>query len=166
MDLHGFVKRLDAPSEFLVPTELAFGDLRAHVLTRADLHDDVAGINDSLDVIRRTRGGTWPAEAVTAEFDYVDLVWHECEFRNHDSFSYVLRDLDGAYLGCRYLYPTGRRTALTDELLVHDVDVSWWVTANAYDAGWYEKVWVALQTWLADRFPFTAPYGSNVLLPS
>jgi hypothetical protein len=34
-------------------------------------------------LIRRTRGGALAG----AEFDYVDLVWHECEFRERDSFS-------------------------------------------------------------------------------
>ena len=29
---------------------------------------------------------------------------------------------------CCYLYPMGRRTPLTEELLTYDVDVSWWVT--------------------------------------
>jgi hypothetical protein len=31
------------------------------------------------------------------------------------------------YVGCCYLYPVGRRTPLTEQMLAHDVDVSWWV---------------------------------------
>jgi hypothetical protein len=46
-------------------------------LTRDDLDDDVRGINASLELIRRTRGGGWPTAAVTAEDNYVDLVWHD-----------------------------------------------------------------------------------------
>ena len=39
------------------------------------------GINASLDLIQQTRGGNWPEGPVTEEFNYVDLVWHELEFR-------------------------------------------------------------------------------------
>ena len=62
--------------------------------------------------IRRTRGGDWPEEAVTPEFDLADLIWHEVEFRDGYSYSYTLRDAEGGYLGCAYLYPMGRRTEL------------------------------------------------------
>jgi hypothetical protein len=166
MDLRGFVKRLDVPAGFVVPRELAFEDLRARAITRDDLHDDVTGINASLDLIRRTRGGRWPTEPVTEDFNYVDLVWHECEFRENDSFTYVLRDSADGYLGCCYLYPMGRRKPLTDELLAYDVDVSWWVTPAAYDAGYYEKAYAGLRAWLtSDAFPFTAPYYSNAEIP-
>ena len=78
----------------------------------------------------------WPTGAVT-EDNYVDLVWHEPEFREGYSFAYVVRHHDGRYLGCCYLYPMGRRVALTDELMRHDVDVSWWVTSEAYESGYY-----------------------------
>jgi hypothetical protein len=161
MDLRGFVKRLVVPPGFEVPRELAYEDLRARALSRADLADDVAGINASLDLIRRTRDGKWPTEPVTEEYNYVDLVWHECEFRDHGSFTYVLRDSDEGYLGCCYLYPMGGRTPLTDEVLAHDVDVSWWVTPPAYEAGYYQKTYKALQTWLDVAFPFQSPYYSN-----
>jgi hypothetical protein len=137
----------------------------ATVLGRDDLDDDVAGINASLELIRRTRGGDWPEEPVTPEFNFVDLVWHECEFRDGYSFSYVLRDAGGGYLGCAYLYPMGRRTELTDELAQHDVDVSWWVTADAYEAGYYDRAFEGLRRWVSEDFPFTRPYWSNRELP-
>jgi hypothetical protein len=85
VDYHALVKRLSVPTGWAAPTELDFEDIRASALTREHLHDDVRGINASLDLIRRTRGGPWPTEPVSAEFDYVDLVWHECEFRERDS---------------------------------------------------------------------------------
>ena len=115
------------------PTRLEHGELRARVLTRADLAEDVRGINASLELIPRTRGGDWPTEAVTEEFDFADLVWHEVEFRDGYSYSYAVYDAAGGYVGCAYLYPMGRRTPLTAELIHHDVDVSWWVTPEAYD---------------------------------
>ena len=135
MDYTGLVKSLAVPEGWSPPTELRHEDIRAFALTREHLSDDVRGINASLDLIRRTRGGSWPTEAVTEDFNYVDLVWHECEFREGESYTYAVYDAEGHYLGCCYLYPVGRRTPLTQQLLEHDVDVSWWVTPDAYEKG-------------------------------
>ena len=110
MNYHGLVKRLDLPAGWLPPTELDYDDIRAAAISRAHLHDDVQGINASIELIGRTRGGAWPTEPVSADFNYVDLVWHECEFREGDSFTYAVYDTRGHYLGCCYLYPMGRRT--------------------------------------------------------
>jgi RimJ/RimL family protein N-acetyltransferase len=166
MDYTGLVKSLRIPDGYRVPAELAYEDIRARAISRADLPDDVRGINDSIELIQRTRGGGWPTEPVTEEFDYVDLVWHELEFREGYSFAYAVYDAAGRYLGCCYLYPMGRRTALTPELVEHDVDVSWWVTPDAYDRGYYTKLYLALRQWVEDHFPFARPYYSNREIPT
>jgi hypothetical protein len=163
--LTGLVKRVSVPDGFVAPSLLTFADLRAHAIDRTHLNDDVAGINASLDLIRRTRGGKWPSEPVTAEGNYVDLVWHECEFRDNKSFTYAVYDDDGSYLGCAYLYPVGTRTPLTEDLLQHDIDISWWVTPDAYAAGHYETLFDALRHWAGTAFPFTNPHYSNSELP-
>jgi hypothetical protein len=165
MDYAQFVRKLPVPPGFAVPTELAYEDLVARAITRADLDDDVRGINASLELIRRTRGGDWPTGPVTAEGNFADLVWHEVEFRDDVSFTYVVRRAGGDYLGCAYLYPMGRRTPLSAALLAHDVDVSWWVTPDAHARGDYRKLHRALAHWLAGSFPFTAPYYSNLDVP-
>jgi len=59
----------------------------------------------------------------------------------------------------------GRRTELSEELLKHDVDVSWWVTPDAYERGYYTKLHAALRHWLAEEFPFDAAYYSNAAMP-
>jgi hypothetical protein len=166
VDYRGLVKRLDLPSGWTAPTTLAYEDIRAAALTRDHVADDVRGINASLDLIRRTRGGRWPTEPVTEDYNYVDLVWHECEFREGDSFTYAVYDAAGQYLGCAYLYPMGRRAPLTAELVRHDVDVSWWVTPEAYERGYYERLFRALRHWTATEFPFTSPFFSNLEIPS
>jgi len=166
MDYDGLVKRLHLPDGWAAPEGLVYDDLRAGALTRDHLRDDVRGINASLDLIRRTRGGRWPTEPVTEEYNFVDLVWHECEFREGDSFSYAVYDATGRYLGCCYLYPMGRRTPLTEELVDYDVDVSWWVTPEAYERGYYTKVFRALGHWTDVSFPFSKPYYSNAELPT
>jgi hypothetical protein len=166
VDYRGLVKSLDLPADWAAPAELAYDDIRAHALSRAHLDDDVRGINASIDLIRRTRGGRWPTGPVTAEFNYVDAVWHECEFRDGGSFTYAVYDASGQYLGCCYLYPMGRRTPLREDLLDYDVDVSWWVTPEAYERGLYTALYAALRHWLATAFPFSKPYYSNKEIPA
>ena len=165
MDYTNLVKRLALPPGFTAPDRLTYDDVVARAISRADLHDDVRGVNASLDLIRRTRGGRWPTGPVTEDFNYVDLVWHECEFRDGGSFTYGTYDAAGQYLGCCYLYPVGRRTPLSAELLRYDVDVSWWVTPDAYERGYYARLYTALQNWLQTAFPFINPHYSNAELP-
>jgi hypothetical protein len=161
MDYKHFVRSLVLPAGYTPPTELTYEDITARAITRADLAADVRGINASIDLIRRTRGGDWPSGPVSEDFDYVDLVWHECEFRERYSFAYAVYDAGGHYLGCCYLYPMGRRTPLDETLAQHDVDVSWWVTPDAYHAGYYAKLYAALRHWIVDAFPFRNAYYSN-----
>jgi hypothetical protein len=165
VDYTGLIKSLRLPPDFVPPDRLGFDDLRARALGRDDLDADVAGINASLELIRETRGGDWPTEPVTAEINYVDLVWHELEFRESYSFSYAVYDRDGTYVGCCYLYPLGRRTPLSERLLDHDVDVSWWVTPDARARGRYELLYEALRTWVVDDYPFEKPHYSNRRIP-
>jgi hypothetical protein len=165
MDYSPLIKKLTLPDGRTAPTQLTYGDLVATAISRAHLHDDVEGINASIELIKQTRGGRWPTEPVTEEYNFVDLVWHECEFREGESFTYAVYNTARKYLGCCYLYPLGRRTPLTAELLDYDVDVSWWVTPMAYARGDYRKLYHALRQWLAADFPFEAPYYSNLEIP-
>ncbi|MEO7260517.1 MAG: GNAT family N-acetyltransferase [Jatrophihabitantaceae bacterium] len=164
MEYRQFVKRLTASPD-AVARRLTHEDVVAKAISRDDLTEDVRGINASLELIRKTRGDEWPTEAVTEEYNYVDLVWHEAEFRDGGSYTYALYTTQDRYLGCLYLYPMGGRTQLTEELLDHDVDVSWWVTPTAYEQGYYTKVYRALRTWLTE-LPFERPYVSNREIPA
>jgi hypothetical protein len=51
------------------------------------------------------------------------------------------------------------------DLLQHDVDVSWWVTPDAYHGGYYARLYAALRHWIADAFPFRSPHFSNREIP-
>ena len=164
-DKSGFVKKLNLPIGFKVPISLEYENLLAQPLTRKDVMQDMEAVNSSLEVIRQTRGGSWPAEAVTEEFNFLDLAWHEREFRDGDSFAYAVRDTSDRYIGCFYLYPMGLRTELAQELLQYDVDASWWVTAESYEQGYYEELFKSLQQWLKD-FPFSNIYYSNKEVPN
>ena len=108
--------------------KLEYDDIRDRAISRADNDDDVQGINASIELIRRTRGGSWPTEPVSVDFDYVDEIWHECEFRKGCSFTYAVYDSRRPVPRMLLPVPMGRRTPLTEELLTYDVDVSWWVT--------------------------------------
>ena len=110
MEYSRFVKKLHVSAGQTVPKRLTYQDIVARAISRADLQEDVRGINASLELIRRTRGGTWPTGEITEEFNFVDLVWHEAEFRDGGSYAYAVYETDQTYLGCCYLYPMGRRT--------------------------------------------------------
>jgi hypothetical protein len=165
VDYEGFVKKLSLPSGFVPPAELTYADIRARAIRRAYLADDVRGINASLDLIRQTRGGAWPTGPVTEEYNFDDVVWHEVEFRDGNSFTYVVYDAGDRYLGCCYLYPMGKRTTLTADRREFDVDVSWWVTPEAYARGYYDKLYGGLRHWVSEVFPFRRPYYSNAEIP-
>ena len=165
MNYKNFTKKLNLPDGVTAPRELNYEDIVAKPLTRDDLHADIAAVNSSLDIIRATRGGSWPQEAVSEEFDLLDLAWHEREFRDGNSLAYVIYDTDGIYIGCFYLYGIGVRTELTNENIDSDVDASWWVTQTAYDRGYYEKLKQALDKWLVEDFQFNSILYSNKLSP-
>jgi hypothetical protein len=65
MNYHGLVKRLDLPAGWIPPAKLEYDDIRARAISRADNDDDVQGINASIELIRRTRGGNWPTGPVS-----------------------------------------------------------------------------------------------------
>jgi hypothetical protein len=89
-DPSGYAKTLALPAGFDAPRLLRYDDVTAHAITRDDLGADVRGINASLDLIRETRGGTWPTGTVTEDEEYVDLVRHECESRDGKSFTFCV----------------------------------------------------------------------------
>src|SRR5258708_29010426 len=82
MEYREIIKKLDVPSGYVVPGRLTYEDIVARAISRADLREDVRVSNASLDLIRRTRGGTWPADEVTEEFNFIDLVGHQAAFRD------------------------------------------------------------------------------------
>jgi hypothetical protein len=61
--------------------------------------------------------------------------------------------------------PDGTPHPLTEQLLTYDVDVSWWVTPDAYERGYYAKLYAALRRWIETAFPFTKAYYSNTEIP-
>ena len=110
MDYDGLVKRLVLPPGRTPPTLLAWGDVRAHAITRAHLHDDVQGINASLDLIRRTRGGGWPAGPSPRSTTSSTWSGTRPSSGTATRLTYALYDDRATYSGCCYFYPIGGRT--------------------------------------------------------
>jgi len=166
MDFHKLIKKFSLTTDFKAPTTLNYEDLVATPLTRADLKADVEAVNSSIETIRSTRGGPWPEKEVDEEFNELDLAWHEREFREGTSFAYIIHDTSNKYIDCFYLYPLGgERTELTADLMNYDVDANWWVTTEAFNAGYYKKVYEAINIWLKENFPFKEIYYSNHVIP-
>jgi len=160
-----FIKKFSLPADFKAPKKLTFEDLIAHPLTNDDLEDDLAAVNSSIETIHETRGGSWPEGPLDKEIGFEDLAWHQREFRDGDSFAYAVYATDGAYIGCFYLYPLGVRTKLRETLLSYDGDASWWVTTEKYEEGYYQKLYIALEQWPVNDFPFEKIYYSNTEIP-
>ncbi len=154
------------PVGVATPLKLIYEDFYAIPLTRQDLDADLEGVNSSIETIQKTRGGSWPSQQLDKDSDFLDLAWHEREFRDGDSFAYVVYSDDDEYLGCFYLYGIGLRTPLNEKTINYEVDASWWVTTDAFDNGFYKKIYEALKKWLADDFKFTKIYYSNKEIPS
>ncbi len=57
LNYHGLVKQLDLPAGWKAPAELAYDDIRARAVSRADNDDDVQGINASIELQQRPLGG-------------------------------------------------------------------------------------------------------------
>lgn len=166
MDYSKYTKSIVLPKGSKPPTRLDYQNFYAKPLSRKDLDADLKGVNSSIKIIQKTRGGSWPTEQLTKDFDLLDLAWHEREFRDGDSFAYVIYGDNQEYIGCFYLYGIGLRTPLNEETKEHEVDVSWWVTTEAYQSGYYTKVYDALRQWLSNDFGFTKIIYSNKEIPS
>lgn len=86
-----------------LPRECNLGGFRLTPLSPDQVEEDYAAVMSSADVLRGFFGD-WP-EGLTLEDDLVDLAWHEREFTTRRSFAWIIRDGDGHYLGCAYIFP-------------------------------------------------------------
>jgi len=129
----------------------------------ADAEIDYRAVMSSIEVIQKTRGGDWPTPDLSLEDNRIDLAWHQREFENKSSFAFIVLTPDEkTSLGCFYFYQPGFRDADSRK---GDVDVSFWVTQEAYDAGLYEVLYKTIREWLESSWPFSQPIYTNVMLP-
>lgn len=86
------------------PPEAQLDAFRLTPLSPDAVDEDLAAVLGSERVLKGIFGGTWP-EGLTRAANLIDLAWHAREFVARRSFAWILRDADGQYLGCAYLYP-------------------------------------------------------------
>lgn len=148
--------------DFKVPLRLETPDFIIRKLTARDVYLDYLAVMSSIAAIKKQRGGSWPDPSLTFEDDLIDLAWHQREFENRSSFAYTVESKDGSEcLGCLYFYEPGTRKTPPAGA---DVDLSFWVTQKAYDAGLYLILYNTLKEWLK-VWPFKNVFWSNSELP-
>lgn len=151
------------PKDFEPPEKLVTSTFIIRKLCASDVYLDYLTVMANIDIIRKTRGGDWPTPNLTFEEDLIDLAWHQREFEYKKSFAFIVLSLDQSKaLGCVYFYPPNWRKKATQ---LADVDVSFWVTQNAYDHGLYLKLYQAIQSWLQKDWPFKHPFWTNAIIP-
>ena len=136
------------PTDFAVPTEANFGDLRLVPLGPEHNAADYAAWTSSIDHIRATPGfpdGSWPVMMSVSE-NLRDLERHGEDFRLRRGFTYTVLDANGDVIGCVYIYPS-RDDHVHAEVLS-------WVRADRSDLD--RPLYEAVRTWLRNDWPFGA----------
>ena len=134
------------PPDFVVPTEVTFGDLRLVPLGPEHNASDYAAWTSSIDHIRATPGfpdGSWPTLMPLSE-NLQDLERHAEDFRRRRGFTYTVLDANGDVIGCVYIYPS------RDEHV--DATVQSWVCVDRSDRD--RPLYEAVSAWLRDDWPF------------
>ncbi len=158
------------PVDFTVPAEAHLGEYSLHTITTKDTAEDVRVLTANADAIVQQRGGTadrqkWPYVCSFDE-DLQDLAWLEICAKNNQLFSYILRTTEEHYAGCLYIYPI--ELFYSQLAKDYDVDFSFWITQELYDAGQYEVIFGALLSWLRASWPFDPQriYLRNAEIPA
>ena len=109
--------------EFEIPTHRTYKDLLTiEPLREEHTEEDYKYVMQDREFIRKTRGGgAWPEDSLTLHENRIDLAWHQRVLENRKSFAYLVRDIEGVYIGCFYMYPPGLRSDWSD---TYDVDVN------------------------------------------
>ena len=143
-------KRQFVPKEFVVPSELSTADFRLRMLSVDDVEKDFEAVISSAARLSQVWPDSgWPA-GLTLRQNLIDLGWHEKEFQNRTSFAYTMVAPDESQvLGCVYFYPADKAE--------YDAEVFLWVRDNGVASELDEKLFEAVQRWLASDWPFENP---------
>ena len=146
-----------------IEEKIVFEKFIVEKLTPKYIDEDFSALIENSDLIKEIRGnaGDWPSlDTLSKEDNFLDLAWHQREFEYGLSFAFVVRDLEGNYMGCIYLYPMGFRSSPQnkDEF---EVDFSFWITKDYYNKGLYEIVKDDFIKYL-QNIGFTKIYYSNL----
>jgi hypothetical protein len=87
-----------------LPRQAGVGAWRLTPLSVAQVDEDFDAVTGSERVLVGTFGSDWPI-GLTREDNLIDMGWHDREFTAKRSFAWIIRDAEGRYSGCAYLYP-------------------------------------------------------------
>jgi len=137
------------PADFEPPTTLVTADFRLEPLDQRHNESDLAAWGSSIEHIRTTAGypdGDWPpVEGMSLEENLEDLRRHAADFAARKGFTFTVLDLvDGAVIGCVYLYPSRAHE--------YDVEVQSWVRADR--ANLDVPLADAVSQWLSEAWPW------------
>lgn len=127
-----------------LPRAAAFGQFRLTPLDASVMDEDFAAVTGSAGVLRGLFGNDWPL-GLTAQDNLTDLHWHDREFTLRRSFSWVVRDAGGAYLGCAYLMP--------DPGIRGTAQVTIWIRDRPDRQALTHALEAELAAWFADLVP-------------
>jgi hypothetical protein len=137
------------PKDFVIPPGLKTDRLKLRMLTIKDVEKDYSAVMNSRKHIYGVFGpdDDWPNDELTFEQDLIDLGWHQKEFQKRNSFTYAVVNLDSTdYLGCVYLYPSGKED--------FDMEVYLWVTKEEFENGLDEHLFETVKNWIKKDWPF------------
>lgn len=90
-------------ADVALPRDAVVGAFHLTPLSPEFVDEDLAAVKTTAPLMEGIFGN-WPT-GLTREDNAIDLAWHEREFTARRSFSWILRDPGGAYIGCVYLFP-------------------------------------------------------------
>ncbi len=128
-----------------LPRSLELGIYNLTPLSPAEVDEDYAAVMATAPLLGDFFGD-WP-EGLTRAENLIDLAWHEREFTTKRSFSWIIRNTSGSYIGCFYLSPApGMLGQCQADLWLCDIADR---TATAHG------IKSALADWLAEHLPDT-----------
>ena len=153
------------PKGFRPPEEAHVG---AYVL-RPLLPDyavaDMDAVNESIDLIHQTRGGSWPEEPVTLEENIEVLTFHRQLHLDNNGYCYsIFNAQTGACVGCWYAFPPNHPYNDVDQSSAppdSDAIISFWVIPKEYRDGLYVDLFPFTENWMKEAWPFKHPYIVN-----
>jgi len=140
---------LFVPDSFKIPESLHTRHLFIRPLRISDVVLDYQAVMSSMNHIRGVfgPGDDWPQETLTLKDDSNSIKKHEREFARRLAFTYtVMNQHENECLGCIYICGIHSDP--------YDAQVLFWVTEKAYNLGYDEELYQAIQKWMKTSWPF------------
>ena len=139
------------PADFAVPAGFRHELFAVEPLAARHNESDHAAWTSSIDHIKASPGfggRDWPGGPRSLTENAGDIAQHARDFADRTGFAYTVLDpACGEVIGCVYFYPPRRDG--------YDVDVRSWVRADRAELD--KPLYDAVQTWLAEAWPFGEP---------